>query len=81
KKIVSITQKISPEFKDNIMSTYDQLIQKGIQKGKLEGKIEGKLELVLNAFDNDLSISLISNITKLEEEEVLRILKQRGKIK
>ncbi|MGB4958773.1 MAG: hypothetical protein WBO36_04805, partial [Saprospiraceae bacterium] len=64
-------------------------IQKGKLEGKIEGKLEGKfegkleekLEIVGNAYDNGISISLISNITKLKEEEVLRILKQSGKMK
>ncbi len=65
------------------MSTYDQLIEKGRAEGREEGiekGIEkGKTEVVLNADTNGLSISLIANITGLEEAAILRILQEHGK--
>lgn len=45
------------------------------------GKVEGKIEVVLKSYENDLHISLISNITQLSEDQVINILKDHGKIK
>jgi len=61
------------------MSTYDQLIEKGRAEGREEGIEKGKTEVVLNAHTNGLSISLIANITGLEEAAILRILQEHGK--
>lgn len=61
------------------MSTYDQLIEKGREEGIEKGIEKGKTEVVLNAHTNGLSISLIANITGLEEAAILRILQEHGK--
>jgi len=65
---------------------------KGIQQGRQEGRQEGEqigiqkgehkkqTEIVLNCFDNNISIPLIANITQLTEDEVISILKENGKI-
>ncbi|MBK9256156.1 MAG: Rpn family recombination-promoting nuclease/putative transposase [Saprospiraceae bacterium] len=87
-KLIEIVQKISPDIKKDIMSTYDQLVRKGEIKGEIKGKIEGEIkgeikgkkEVILNAFENGLAISLISNITKFSEQEVIDVLKEHGKI-
>jgi predicted transposase/invertase (TIGR01784 family) len=57
------------------------MIESAVDRGKLEGKIEGKVEVVIKGFDNDLSIGLLTNITQLTEEEVVKILKEHGRIK
>jgi predicted transposase/invertase (TIGR01784 family) len=67
------------------MSTYTMLIEKGKKEGKLEGKIEGKLEekteMVLTLFDERFDTASIARFVKLPEEEVVKILKDHGKIK
>jgi predicted transposase/invertase (TIGR01784 family) len=82
-KIIEIANNISPKLKDDIMSTYDQLINKGRNEGhiegKLEGKFEGKLEVVLKGIENGLSIELLSNITSMSEDEIVEILNHRTK--
>ena len=40
----------------------------------LNSKIEGKIEIILNAFDQNIPITLISNITAMTESEVCEIL-------
>ncbi len=45
----------------------------------IEAKLEEKIEIVLKGYENDLSISMISNITGLPEEEVVKILKENGR--
>ncbi|XZM80711.1 Rpn family recombination-promoting nuclease/putative transposase (plasmid) [Clostridium perfringens] len=46
---------------------------KGKTEGKVEGKIERELELVKASLNQGLEISLISKITGLSEEEILKI--------
>ncbi|BDU93608.1 Rpn family recombination-promoting nuclease/putative transposase [Clostridium perfringens] len=46
---------------------------KGKIEGKVEGKIERELELVKESLNQGLEISLISKITGLSEEEILKI--------
>ena len=54
--------------------------EEGEQIGIQKGEIEGKVEVVLKSYDNDISKSLIANITGLSEEEVTKILESHGKI-
>jgi predicted transposase YdaD len=71
------------------MSTYTMLIEKGKKEGKLEGKLEGEqismqkvtTEVVLNLFDEGFDTASIARFLKLPEEEVVKILKDHGKIK
>ncbi len=67
---------IPPNLKQNIMTTYTRLIE----KGKIEGKIEEKIEVVLKCFDQGIDQIMICNITDLPENEVNNILKTHGKI-
>ena len=74
---------IPPKLKDNIMTTYSRLLEKGekigIQKGEQIGIQKGKIEVVLNCSDQGMEISMISNITGLTNDEVLKILKEHGR--
>lgn len=54
--------------------------ERGLTFGKLEGRSEEKTLVVLKGFDNNLTISLISNITELSENEVVKILKENGRL-
>ncbi len=60
------------------------LIADAEERGKIEGELIGiqkeKIYTILNSFDNDLSIDLISNITNLSEDEIINILKQNNKL-
>lgn len=67
---------IPPNLKQNIMTTYSRLIE----KGKIEGKIEEKKKVVLKCFDQGIDQIMICNITDLPENEVNNILKTHGKI-
>jgi hypothetical protein len=66
------------------MSTLDKFIE----KGKIEGKIEGEqigilkktIETVIKSYDNGIAIPLIANINSITEEEVIKILKEKGRI-
>ncbi len=66
------------------LQLYEQITQEWVDKGKIEGKIEGKaegkVEVVLNAHANGLDTPLIANITALDEAEVIRILKEHGRV-
>ncbi len=43
-QLAESVENMPTQIKQNIMTTYDQLIEKGVQKGKAEGKLEGKIE-------------------------------------
>ena len=67
------------------MTTYSRLLEKGeqigIQKGEQIGIQKGKIEVVLNCSDQGMEIQMISNITGLTEEGILKILEGHGRIK
>ena len=62
----------------NIMfvSVKERTKQIGIQKGKHQGEFQKAVEIVINAYNEGISVSLISTITKLSENQVLDILKK-----
>jgi predicted transposase/invertase (TIGR01784 family) len=80
-KILEIAANTVQDFKEIIMSTYDKIYTKGEAKGIEKGIEKEKINTVLKSFDKGLSISLISNISDLTENEVIRILKEHGKVK
>ncbi|MBO3339121.1 Rpn family recombination-promoting nuclease/putative transposase [Clostridium perfringens] len=57
------------------ISALENAEAKGKKEGKLEGKLESKLEVVKESLSQVLEISLISKITGLSEEEILKIKK------
>jgi predicted transposase/invertase (TIGR01784 family) len=48
---------------------------------KEEGREEGFIKFILQGFDKNHPISLLSDITELSEEEITRILKENGRMK
>lgn len=88
---------IPEPLKDKIMTTYTMLIEKGKIEGKLEGKVEGeqigiqkgiekgkleeKSEVILSLFDEGFETPRIAKIVKLPEEEVVKVLKDKGRLK
>jgi predicted transposase/invertase (TIGR01784 family) len=73
----------SQSIKQNIMTTYLQIknegIEEGMEKGMEKGKLEKTIEIILNGFDNGLSISMICNITQFSESEVINILRMHDR--
>jgi predicted transposase/invertase (TIGR01784 family) len=55
-------------------------LEKGEQIGIQKGELKKQTEVVLKCFENDISITLIANITQLTEEEVIKILREHGKM-
>jgi len=55
-------------------------IQKGEQIGIQIGATKKINEFVLISHENGIAISLIANITKLSEEDIMKILKENGKL-
>jgi predicted transposase YdaD len=53
---------------------------KGKVEGKIEGKIEEKTEMILALSDDKIPISQIAKYVRLSEVEVIRILKDHGKM-
>ncbi len=52
----------------------------GIEEGIEKGIEKAKINAILKGYENNLTISLISNLNDLSEEEVIKILKKQGKI-
>ncbi len=85
-------ESIPEPLKHDIMTTYQQLIEKGekvgiekgekvgIEKGIEKGREESVIQVILNGFDNDINIKLLSNITNKSEDEIRKILIENGKI-
>ncbi len=77
-------ESIPESLKHDIMTTYQQLIEKGekvgIEKGIEKGREESVIQFILNGFDNDIDIKLLSNITNKSEEEIRKILIENGRI-
>jgi len=80
--ILEISEGITPNLKDKIMSTYDRLIEKGIGKGIEQGIEQGiernTIDVIRNCVKNDIKIPMISNITGLSEQKVIEIIKNLG---
>ena len=66
------------------MSTYTMLIEKGKLEGEQigiqKGKLEEKTEMVLTLFDEGIDTTNIARLVKLPEEEVVKILKDNGRL-
>ena len=54
---------------------------KGKVEGKIEGKIEGKTEVILALHADGITYPQIAKYTKLTEDEVIRILTEKGQMK
>ena len=76
---------VKKEYTDYLKNV--RLTSKHIESVKLESRMEGRMEgeqqklieVVLNGFDNGISIALLANITNLSEEEVTAILIENGR--
>ena len=55
------------------ISALENAEAKGKKEGKLEGKLESKLEIVRESLSQGLEVSLISKITGLSEEEIIKL--------
>ena len=76
--ILEISEGITPNLKDKIMSTYDRLIEKGIGKGIEQGIEQKTIDVIRNCVKNDIKIPMISNITGLSDQRVIEIIKSLG---
>ena len=54
--------------------------EEGREEGREEGIQETKIKAVLKGNENNLSISFIANFIDLTEEEVIKILRDHGKV-
>lgn len=79
------TIKSIPEpIKDKIMTTYDRLMEKWKSEGELIGiqkeRAEGKAKVILNLFDEGFQTQRIAKIVEMREQEVVTILKDKGRL-
>jgi predicted transposase/invertase (TIGR01784 family) len=73
-------------IKEEVMSTYDMIlqegieqgIQKGIEQGLQQGKEKNVNEVVLRGYQNGVSFEILCLLTGLSEEEVKAIIAQHG---
>jgi predicted transposase YdaD len=88
-QLAEVIKSVPEPIKENIMSTYTMLIEKGKKEGKIEGKLEGeqigkikeKTEMILTLYDEGFDTASIARFVKLPEEEVVKILKNIGRVK
>ncbi|BDU93767.1 hypothetical protein CYK62_14860 [Clostridium perfringens] len=74
---LSMDSKEREQYNMREKAIYDRIsaLENAEAKGKIEGKLESKLEVVKESLSQGLKISLISKITGLDEEEILKIKK------
>ncbi|WP_158857923.1 RpnC/YadD family protein [Lunatibacter salilacus] len=76
---------IPEPIKENIMTTYDRLMEKWKLEGELIGmqkeRAEGKAKVILNLFDEGFQTPRIAKIVEMREQEVVTILKDKGMLK
>ena len=72
---LSMDSKEREQYNMREKAIYDRIsaLENAEAKGKREGKLESKLEIVIESLSQGLEISLISKITGLSEEEILKI--------
>jgi len=58
----------------------DTALERGLEQGLEQGLEKGKIEVVLKGHENGLEVLVLANITSLPEEEVIRILKEHGRL-
>ena len=71
---IKLVQDLPPSVNEHIMTTYEQIIQ----KGKSEGKVEKENLMITNAFRDGFDISVIARLTGLTEEEVKNRIQELG---
>jgi predicted transposase YdaD len=76
-----LKENINKPINKLFMTLYDEIELKGKIEGKIEGELKNQRQTVINGFKNGLEIKMISNITQLAEEEVIKILKEEGLMK
>jgi predicted transposase YdaD len=67
------------------MTTYNRLMEKWKTEGELIGiqkeRTEGKAKVILNLFDEGFETPRIAKIVEMREQEVVTILKNKGRLK
>lgn len=77
--LIKETKKISSEFKNFTMSTYDMLIEEGRLKGVHQGEDKMAKMIVLNLSKHVKDINMISEMTGLPADEIEKIIKEHKK--
>ncbi len=54
------------------------MLETAIEEGKEEGSFNTKVDMILSLHENGIDLSHLAKASKLSEEEVLKILKERG---
>ncbi|MBK6947848.1 MAG: hypothetical protein IPH16_07110 [Haliscomenobacter sp.] len=84
KQWAEMVKALPAAIKEEVMSTYDMILQEGIQKGIEQGIQEGLqqgkeknvTEVVLRGYQNGVSFEILCLLTGLSEEEVKAIIAQ-----
>jgi hypothetical protein len=69
------TKRLYDQHKKELMISYSV-----IETAKIEGKAEVKVQVIISSFNLGLDIPTISQITKLSEDQVIKILKENSLI-
>jgi predicted transposase/invertase (TIGR01784 family) len=72
KEVISIIESLPNPVNKEFMSTYEAI--------KTEGKLEGKKEVIIYLHEDKLSVAQIAKHLRVSEEEVIKILKEKGRL-
>lgn len=70
--------RLSNFIKNEAMTTYQQILEKGKIEGKAEGNLEKENFIITNAFEDGFEISVIARLTGLSESEVKDRIRKLG---
>ncbi len=73
-----VIQQLPQPVKQDFMTTYEMIINKGKLEGNLEGEIKGKSAVVLNLHDAGMDLDFIMKVTELSRETVEKIIREKG---
>ena len=71
-------QKFSKEVEDKVMTLGQQATQQAFQQGAQQGAQQESKETALRMLEKKLDIKLISEVTKLSQEEIKLLLKKKN---
>lgn len=75
-EFMDLLNSLPQEMNDLTMTTYEQIIQRGVKQGKIEGKVEKENFVITQGVKNGLSLGMIAELTGLSIDEVEKRIKR-----
>jgi predicted transposase YdaD len=76
KQLMEEIKQLDNEETEQIFKLPNSWREKGLKEGKIEGKMEEKRQIALEMLKEDLSVELVSKITKLTRDEIEELKKK-----